>query len=89
MNRLSQFKEVKTIILEFNDQNMPAKFVRANVICRTNENDLIGDSEYVFCLIEEGKEDFIVDACKEDSLKSITVDNVTIGIPFSQWVPCS
>ena len=89
MNRLHQFNEVKTIILEFNDKNMPAKFVKANVICQTNENDLIGDTEYVFCLIEEGKEELIVDACKEDSLKSITVDNVTIGIPFSQWFPCS
>ena len=37
---------------------MPAKFVKANVICQTNENDLIGDTEYVFCLIEEGKEEF-------------------------------
>lgn len=38
MNRLRQFNEVKTIILEFNDENMLAKFVKANVICRTNEN---------------------------------------------------
>ena len=88
MNRLVQYDEVKTIVLEFKDKDIPAKFVKANVIYQTNGIDMIGDSKYVFCRTEEGKEELIVDYM-EDDLESITIDNITMSIPFSQWFPCS